>query len=50
MDGLNVLNDNFEAANNSFLYYLHEENFFHANSVFRIVQQFIRSIPYPSAR
>lgn len=29
MDGLNVLNDNFEAANNSFLYYLHEENFFH---------------------
>ena len=29
MDGLNVLNDNFEVANNSFLYYLHEENFFH---------------------
>lgn len=29
MDDLKVLNDNFEAENNSFLYYLHEENFFH---------------------
>lgn len=29
MDALKVLNDNFEAENNSFLYYLHEENFFH---------------------
>lgn len=29
MDALKVLNDNFEAENNSFLYYLHEEYFFH---------------------
>lgn len=28
MDGLKVLNDNFKAENNSFLYYLHEESFF----------------------
>lgn len=27
MDDLKVLNDNFGAENNSFLYYLHEENF-----------------------
>lgn len=29
MDALKVLNDNFEAENHSFLYYLHEENYFH---------------------
>lgn len=29
MNALKVLNENFEAKNNSFLYYLHEENFFH---------------------
>lgn len=29
MDDLKVLNDNFEAEDNSFLYYLHEENYFH---------------------
>lgn len=28
MDDLKVLNDNFGAENNSFLYYLHEENLF----------------------
>ena len=29
MNALKVLNENFKAKNNSFLYYLHEENFFH---------------------
>lgn len=29
MEYLKVLQDNFEAKDNSFLYYLHEENFFH---------------------
>lgn len=29
MDALNVLHTNYEAKNNSFLYYLHEENYFH---------------------
>lgn len=29
MDALKVLNDNFEAENHSFLYYLHEESYFH---------------------
>lgn len=28
MDDMKTLNDNFEAKNNSFLYYLHEENIF----------------------
>lgn len=29
MDALKVLNANFEAKDNSFLYYLHEENYYH---------------------
>ncbi len=29
MDKLKILNDNFEAKDNSFLYYLHEKNYFH---------------------
>lgn len=29
MDVLKVLSANFKAENNSFLYYLHEENYFH---------------------
>lgn len=28
MDALKILNDNFEAEDSSFLYYLHEENYF----------------------
>ena len=33
MDELKVLNDNFEAEDNSFLYYLHEENYFHKTAL-----------------
>ena len=33
MEYLKVLQDNFEAKDNSFLYYLHEENFFHEKGV-----------------
>lgn len=29
MDALKILNDNFEAENHSFLYYLHEKDYFH---------------------
>lgn len=36
MDELKVLNDNFEAEEHSFLYYLHEEYYFHETALARL--------------
>lgn len=33
MDELKILNSNFEAKDNSFLYYLHEESYFHETAL-----------------
>lgn len=36
MDVLKVLNANFEAKDNSFLYYLHEENYYHKTAFYEL--------------